>query len=150
MKTICVVPCGAKKIWDKYPEAGPMPAKDVYIGPFAKKCKEYAVKFYPTSWCILSAKYGFLLPDDIVPGPYNVSFNDPESGQIPLLVLAVVGLNKNMFDYEKIVVLGGSNYVDICRQIFKYKEISAPLKDCKGIGDKIDKLNEAILEGKKL
>jgi hypothetical protein len=150
MKTLCVVPCGAKKIWDKYPDAGPTPAKDVYIGPFAKKCKEYAVKFYPNSWVILSAKYGFLLPDDIVPGPYNVSFNDPESGPITLLVLAALGLNKNMFDYDKVVVLGGKNYVEMCRELFKEKEISAPLKDCKGIGYMMGKLNGAIIEGKEL
>ena len=60
-----------RKIWDINPFAGPTKAKYVYVGPFAKKCKEYAQKFYPSSWCTLSAKYGFLFPNDIVPGPYN-------------------------------------------------------------------------------
>ena len=73
MNTLCVTPCGSKKIRDIFPEAGPTPARDVYIGPFAQKCQQYAQGFYPLEWCILSAKYGFLFPDDIVPGPYNVS-----------------------------------------------------------------------------
>jgi len=77
MKTLCIVPCGNRKIWDKNPNAGPTKVEHVYIGPFAKKCREYAMRFYPSSWCILSAKYGFLFPNDIVPIPYNVSFNEP-------------------------------------------------------------------------
>jgi len=62
MRTLCVIPCGKTKIWDKKPDAGSTNARDVYIGPFAKKCREYAEKFYSTSWCILSAKHGFLFP----------------------------------------------------------------------------------------
>ena len=56
MKTLCIIPCGSKKIWDKYPDLGPQKARDVYIGPFAKKCREYAETFYGESFCILSAK----------------------------------------------------------------------------------------------
>ena len=62
MKTLCIVSCGNRKIWDKNPKAGPTKAECVYIGPFAKKCREYALRFYPSSWYILSAKYGFLFP----------------------------------------------------------------------------------------
>ena len=65
MKTLCIVPCGSKKIWKKNPNAGPMKAKDVYIGPFASKCQQYAKHFYPESWCILSAKHGFLFHNEI-------------------------------------------------------------------------------------
>jgi len=50
MKVLCIIPCGNRKIWDKNPNTGPTRAKDVYIGPFAKKCKDYAEKFYPSSW----------------------------------------------------------------------------------------------------
>jgi len=81
IKVLCIIPCGNRKIWDKNPNAGPTRAKDVYIGPFAKKCKEYAEKFYLSSWCILSAKYGFLFPDDIVPGSYNVTLMIKEQTQ---------------------------------------------------------------------
>jgi len=47
MKTLCIVPCGKAKIWDKNPKAGPTMAKQVYTGPFAKKCQEYAELYYP-------------------------------------------------------------------------------------------------------
>lgn len=39
---LCIDPCRSKKIVDKNPKAGPMPAKDVYIGPLVKKCKKHA------------------------------------------------------------------------------------------------------------
>ena len=82
IKVLCIIPCGNRKIWDKNPNAGPTRAKDIYIGPFAKKRKEYAEKFYLSSWCILSAKYGFLFPDDIVPGSYNGSSGLPNRSSL--------------------------------------------------------------------
>lgn len=60
MKTLCIVACGKRRIWDKNPNAGPTKAEYVYIDLLAKKCIKYAKKFYPFSQCILSAKYDFL------------------------------------------------------------------------------------------
>jgi hypothetical protein len=34
MKRLCIIPCGAKKIWDVDPGIGPSAAKDVYLSPF--------------------------------------------------------------------------------------------------------------------
>lgn len=65
MRRLCIIPCGKKKIWDKYPDYGPMEAKDVYISPFGKACQAYATMFFE-NWVILSAKHGFLRPNDIV------------------------------------------------------------------------------------
>ena len=45
MRRLCIIPCGKKKIWDKYPGYGPMEAKDVYISPFGKACQSYATMF---------------------------------------------------------------------------------------------------------
>jgi hypothetical protein len=58
---LCIASCGKEKIWNKNPHAGPTKAQDVYIGSYAKRCAAYAKEFYPSSWCILSAKHGFLL-----------------------------------------------------------------------------------------
>ena len=115
MKEICIIPCGSKKIWDKYPKAGPKAAKDVYIGPFAKKCKEYAEKYYPKSWCVLSAKYGFLFPKDIVQGKYNVSFNDKKSGPISTDALLKQVKRRRLKRFDRFVILGGKNYVNIIK-----------------------------------
>lgn len=147
MKTLCIVPCGNRKIWDKNPKAGPTKAEYVYIGPFAKKCREYAMRFYPSSWCILSAKYGFLFPDELVTGPYNVSFNDPKTNPITTKELFAQVKEKGLDNYDRIVILGGKNYVEMANEVFSSKEILSPLSDCKGIGYMMGKLNDSIKRG---
>lgn len=54
VSTLVVVPCGKRKIWDKYPSAGPTKAEDVYIGAPFKVNREYAEK-YGSRWVVLSA-----------------------------------------------------------------------------------------------
>ena len=147
MKTLCIVPCGKRKIWDKNPNAGPTKAEHVYFGPFAKKCREYATRFYPSLWCILSAKYGFLFPSDIVPSPYNVSFNDKRTNPITTKELSAQVVERKLSNYERIVILGGKNYVEIANEVFSSKEILTPLSDCKGIGYMMGKLNDSIKSG---
>jgi len=119
----------------------------VYVGPFAKKCREYATRFYLSSWCILSAKYGFLLPNYIVPGPYNVSFNDWKTNPITIKELSVQVKEKVLGNHERIVILGGKNYVEMANEVFSSKEILSPLSDCKGIGYMMGKLNDSIKRG---
>ena len=145
MKVLWIISCGNRKIWDKNPNAGLTRARDVYIGPFAKKCKEYAEKFYPSSWCILSAKYGFLFPDDIVPGPYNVTFNDKRTNPISVEELSKQVKEKGLDRYEKILVLGGKKYVSMVRKVFSKKKIYVPLEGYKGIGYMMDRINKAII-----
>jgi hypothetical protein len=147
MKILCIVPCGNRKIWDKNPEASPTEAQRVYIGPFAKKCREYAVRFYPSSWCILSAKYGFLFPDELVTGPYNVSFNDRKTEPMTTKDLSVQLKGKKLDDNDQIIILGGKYYIEMVREVFSSTEIISPLRDCKGIGYMMGKLNDSIKRG---
>lgn len=146
MTTLCITPCGTQKIWDKSPNKGPTEAKDVYIGVFAKKCSEYAKKFYPYSWCILSAKHGFLLPDDLVPGPYDVSFKIKNSKPISFEDLYLQIIEKKLDKYDQIVVLGGKSYTQIVQKLFDSKDIYNPLVGCKGIGYMTQKINSLINE----
>ena len=146
MRTLCIVSCGKKKIWDEKPDAGPTKARDVYIGKFAKKCREYAEKFYSTSWCILSAKHGFLFPDEVVPSNYNVTFCKNKSQKISIEELSKQIVEKRLDKFDRIVVLGGKCYVDIVKKVFRGKEIHAPLIDCR-IGEMMKKINEAIQRG---
>ena len=119
-------------------------AVDLYIGVFFRKCLDYAHKFYSSDWCILSAKYGFLLPDDIVPGPYNVSFNDSKTNPITLQKLSDQ-IRKGRLDYyRQIVILGGKKYVEIIKSLFSDRRIISPLRGCKGIGYMMAKLNDSI------
>ncbi|AEA46874.1 DUF7664 domain-containing protein [Archaeoglobus veneficus] len=147
---LCVVPCGSRKIWDVNPNAGPTKARDVYIGAFAKACREYAEKFYPNSYVILSAKYGFLFPDDIVPEPYNVTFNDPSTNPISVEELRKQAEEKGLMKYDEIVVIAGSNYANIVRKVFKGKRVTTPLSGLGGIGHMISTLKRAISEGREL
>lgn len=144
MKTLCIISCGNRKIWDKNPAAGPTEARYVYIGPFSTKCRQYAERFYPSSWSILSAKYGLLFPDDMVPGPYNVSFNDRKTYPITMERLSAQAIKKELKDYDEIVVLGGKNYVGMVSGVFPEKKITTPLRDCKRIGYMMRLLNDSI------
>lgn len=147
MKTLCIIPCGKRKIWDKDPFAGPTEAKNVYIGAFAKKCRQYAETFYPSSWRILSAKYGFLSPDNIIPEDYNATFNKRSSGPISAKKLRYQIRKKGLYRYSKIVMLGGKHYREILQKVFTDKEICHPLSDCKGLGFMMQKLTRSIEEG---
>jgi hypothetical protein len=134
MKTLCIVSCGKAKIWDKNAKAGPTKAKDVYTGPFVRKCQEYARKFYPNSWFIISSKYGFLRPNDIIPVPYNVCFNDRKTNPINLEKLKAQAAKRRLGRFGKIVVLGGRNYVAMMEKVFGHERIDAPLSGCRAIG----------------
>lgn len=149
MKTLCIVPCGKRKIWEKISDVGPQKAKDVYIGPYASKCIQYAQIFYSESWCILSAKYGFLLPDDIIPETYEVTFKKKSTNPIIKDELVSQVLEKGLDSYKAIVVLGGKVYCDLIDILIKGKNISKPLYGS-GLGTAIKRLNEAIKSGEPL
>jgi len=144
MKTLCIIPCGSRKIWDKNPDAGPVEAKYVYTGRFSKKCREYAEKFYPNDWCILSAKHGFLYPNDIIPEPYNVTFKIKRTRPISSNELSKQIVDKSLDKYEKIVIIGGKDYVNIAKKCFPSKEVYTPLSGCKGNGEMESKLNGSL------
>ena len=147
MRTLCIVTCGKRKIWDKFPDTGPTEARYVYIGPLAKKCMEYAERFYQTSWRILSAKYGFLLPDDVIPHNYNVSFSDPLTNPITVAELSAQVRSRGYDKCEEIIVLAGMKYSEIVREAFGGRSIFNPLSDCSGNGYMMQRLKQAIDRG---
>ena len=63
MRTIALVGCGKSKL------SVPAPAKDLYTGTLFRMVRAYAERFC-TGWGILSAKHGFLLPDEVIE-PYD-------------------------------------------------------------------------------
>jgi hypothetical protein len=144
MKSICIISCGKKKIWDKNPEAGPVKAENLYTGPFTRKCIEYAKKADFDSWCILSAKYGFLFPYEVVQGQYSECFHRKKSDPITLDELSLQIASKELDKYEKIVILGGNYYTLLIKKLFDEKKVYNPLYGCKGIGHMMKKLNGLI------
>jgi len=63
MNKICLVSCVSAKMPDR------APARDLYLSPLFQKARAYATSRFD-GWRILSAKYGLLLPDQIV-DPYD-------------------------------------------------------------------------------
>ncbi len=146
MRSLCIVACGKKKIYDENPEAGPVKAENLYTGLFTRKSIEYAKRFHQDSWCILSAKYGFLYHDEVVQGPYNQCFHDKASSPITLDELSLQIKSRRLDKYERIIILGGKYYTTIIRKLFNEKEVYNPLTQCKGIGHMMKKLNDSINE----
>ena len=150
MGSLCIISCSSKKIWDKNPELDSVKAQNAYISPFFKKCKAYADKFYE-DWIILSAKYGFLYPNDIIPATYDVTFNSLNSEVISISELKEQINNKKLNQFEDIVVLGGAKYREIVKEAFEAEHnYIFSLKDCGGIGYMLQKLNYALENEKKI
>jgi hypothetical protein len=109
LSTLVIVPCGKAKIWDKQPDAGPTPAHHAYTGaPFVVN-RTYAQTF-GSAWGILSAKYGFLRPDDLIPGPYNVTFKRKATHPIDSGHLRAQVLELGLHRFARVIALGGSEY----------------------------------------
>jgi hypothetical protein len=135
--------CTRKRI-RKITDIIPTKARDAYIGPFVRTCREYAEMFHPSCWCILSAKYGFLFPDDVVPENYDASFLKKRTSPITMEELIVQVLKKRLDKFSKVTVLAGKGYVERAKEIFRGKEIVTPLAGYKGNGYMISALNHAI------
>jgi len=147
-RTLCIISCGGKKVWDDTGEHGATPARDVYTGSYVRGNQEYAELFYPHSWCILSAKHGFLLPGDIVPENYNQRMGVPGSVQPDVLRNQIKG--KGLDEYDEIVVLAGREYVDAVKNAFPGRKVRAVFEGVGGIGKQMGVVREAMRRGEVL
>lgn len=147
MKTLVVVPCGKSKVWKKDPNAGPTEAKNVYTGSPFKVNREYAETF-SDKWVILSAKYGFMDNDFIIPRDYNVTFNDPKTNPIAASTLKRQAKNR-FFEYDCIVALGGRTYANLVVDVFKDtgKKVITPTAGLP-IGKSLGKVKNAVRTNK--
>lgn len=144
MKRVCIIPCGAKKIWDVDPEAGSQPANHVYLSPLHQRTKSYAQTFF-SDWLILSAKHGFLKADDIIHENYDVAFGTPHAKQITREELSQQFHQKNLFAYDELVVLGGKKYRKVIDPLLQpHQKANYPLAPYKGIGYMLQALHQAV------
>lgn len=146
MYQLCIIPCGKKKIWDKEPAYGPAKTKHTYIGTFHTLCRNYALKF-TDQWVVLSAKHGFLLPDDLVEKNYDVTFNRNDE-IITLEQLQVQVKEKKLDRFDELVILTGKKYKRVIEGSFK-KELpmTYPLANYKGMGFMQQALKQAVEKG---
>ncbi|MEH7431555.1 DUF6884 domain-containing protein [Bacillus thuringiensis] len=145
MKRLCIIPCGKKKIWDKHSNHGPMEAKDVYISPFGKACQAYASMFFE-NWVILSAKHGFLRPNDIVLKNYDLAFDSKSDEVISIEKLQKQMVDKSLLQFDEIVLLAGKKHKKVVTKLYPEEMITYPLEGCKGIGYMLQRLKEAVKE----
>lgn len=149
MKRLCIIPCGKKKIWDKHSNYGPMEAKDVYISPFGKACQAYATMFFE-NWVILSAKHGFLRPNDIVLENYDLAFDSKSDEVISIEQLQKQLVDKSLLQLDEIVLLAGKKHKKVVTKLYPEEMITYPLEGCKGIGYMLQRLKEAVKEGEEI
>jgi len=123
---LVIVPCGKSKIWKKHPLSKNVKAAKVYRGSPFKVNNAFAQKF-ADKWVILSAKYGFIEPDFIIPEDYNVSFNDSNTNPIKITELKKQVQRMGLDRYELVIALGGKNYAKrVVEVIPKTSKVSMP------------------------
>lgn len=143
MKKIAVLPCGKKKIWDVNPSAGPVYAKQAYQGTLHKKCARYA-RFHNLYPVILSAKYGFLHPEDIVPDNYDTGFQH-HSGVISDTALTSQWHMKGFSETDTIVVLTGKKHQRVLNRVIDTThQWEFPLSRARGIGEMLQILDQSV------
>ena len=104
-----ILPCGSKKIWAKHTPAGPTAARLAYTGaPFTVN-RRYA-EGVGDRWVILSAKYGFMDPDDLIPEPYEVTFKRRDTNPVPFDTLQQQVQEQGLAQFGQVIALGGKEY----------------------------------------
>lgn len=126
-RTLVIVPCGKAKIWDKEPKRGPTIAKGAYIGSPFKVNRRYAERF-GDAWVVLSAKYGLIPPDFVIPGTYNVTFNDRSTGPINASDLREQVREQGLDQFEFVLGLGGEEYAAIISDVFANAKLALPFR----------------------
>lgn len=120
---LVIVPCGSAKVWDRHPDAGPVMAKDAYVGSPFKVNRKYA-EACCDRWVILSAKYGFIKPDFIISEPYEVTFNRKSSGPITDEALTKQMRAMRLSQYSEVIGLGGAAYRKRIEKVFEDTAVS--------------------------
>ena len=77
-KSLVIASCGKAKIWNRHFSSDTVPAREAYTGSLFRLCRRYAEAVAGERWLIFSAKYGFLLPGQLIQD-YNVTITDPSS-----------------------------------------------------------------------
>jgi hypothetical protein len=125
----------------------PLRQEMLILCQFATKYREYVLKFYSDSWCILSSKYSFVFPDELIPANYEARFGDQTSNTISMEELFAQARKKNLYNYDCYIVLGGKEYINRGKEVFKQKKIITPISGLSGIGEMTHRLDGVISKG---
>jgi len=125
-RTLVVIPCAKTKVWDLPGRLVPkvVTVRSAYISQLFRQMVMYA-EFMEADWTVLSAKHGFLRPDDVIE-KYDVTFNNPGSGVAPSSLLRDQVERFGLGRYGQVLCLGGRLYLDRAAEAFGAKRIFTP------------------------
>jgi hypothetical protein len=143
LKTLAILSCSAKKL------DHPAPAKDLYQGTLFKKCRELCEK-RGWDYIILSAKHGIVFPEQVL-CPYDKKLENMADARelfhkIYDKIWYIIG------EYDEVYIIAGKFYTEfyysngVGEDHYKCNFI----RDERGIGGLIQKINEMINSGKSL
>ena len=138
MFTVVIVPCGKSKVWDRQPRRGTTPASSVYTGALHKVAQRYARR-HADKWYILSAKYGIIRPDFLIPETYDVTFNTGDGVSVATLRRQVRA--ERIHRASKVIVVGGTVYCSVVEQALSKWRV---IPECPFRGLPIGKMLQAI------
>jgi tetratricopeptide (TPR) repeat protein/predicted ATP-binding protein involved in virulence len=129
--TLLITPDGKSKIWTLHHELGDkkFEAQHAFIGKFCNLCSQYANKYYPDNWVILSTKYGLISPNKFIE---NYDIEKLYNQGISVKKITKQAENLRIFDkYTNIIFLGNnreySEYIELIKTIFSEKWLEFPL-----------------------
>ncbi|WP_440895151.1 DUF6884 domain-containing protein [Amphibacillus sp. Q70] len=146
MSKLAILPCGKKKIWDLDSTRGREVVREVYVGTLHRLTRQYA-EIFCDQWVILSAKYGYCFPDEMIEGNYDLTFGMSQGEAIisKEQLLKQIG-EKKLQAYDQIIVLTGKKHKAIVEQTFdQVSKLVFPLLGTKGIGEMQHRLKQAII-----
>lgn len=109
-----IVPCTKQKVWDRSPNAGPMQARDAYVGPAFRTWRAYA-EDSGSAWFVLSTKYGLIAPDLPISN-YNVPISEAEADPEYLQRLQAQIREAALDQCERILVLDLERFLALVQQ----------------------------------
>lgn len=123
--TLYVVCCSKEKIWDTEPGAARfVPARSAYVGAFIKNWLR-STRADTCRWLILSARYGFIDPDQPVCN-YDVTFSDQATGPITDSALVAQAAHQRRWpddrplsQFKVVRVFGSRDYLARVRTAFE-------------------------------
>lgn len=144
---LVVVPCGRRKVWRERPSAGPIPARFAYTGSLFRANRAFA-KRHGDRWVVLSAKYGFIAPDFVIPGDYDVTFDGRAAGAISVYELRRQVRAQGLDRFDVVIALGGAAYASRVRAAFSGSaaRVIAPVEGLR-LGEMLRRMKAIIVTG---
>lgn len=131
---LVIVPCSATKLaTDK-----PVPAADLYTGPFHRMCRRaaHAIAGSTDATLVLSAAHGLVTLDQLLL-PYEQRMGEP--GSVQPARLRAQAHRLQIHRASQVVALGGRAYVDAVTAL--RPDTLRPLDGCRGIGQQRARLS---------